>query len=234
MVFGQPALVRVGTVGIAGTRQLQRRALVRDINNRQRVRIAVKRNLPATVGRIRPGITDDLRVVGITVAAKSPGGERAGRVAEINEVEAAAEVLGADHIGKAGSLVDHNVVPLCKTGEVRGFAKADRRAGNSAQLREVKHLHAVTAVIVGHDIGMVGIDLDITPGSIASVRGKEPQVQRVYRIGDVDKRRPVTAPDQCILAVVQRIGPSPDVIAANTCAGTHVGQGQLREEFNIM
>src|SRR5690606_35997424 len=124
---------------------------------------------------VRAAVDDALRVV--RVAGRSAAGLRVGeaagergvlRVADVDHVEPAAAGLaagaGADGVGVAGLVVDHDVVGAVDARVVRVRLERDGRLAHAAQAAQVEVLHAVGPGAVSHDEGVVLVDLDVAPG----------------------------------------------------------------------
>ena len=67
---------------------------------------------------------------------------------------------------------------------------------------QVEDLHPVGAVLVAHDVGVVGVGLELAPRGRAGVRRQVAQVDGVRGVGDVHERRAVGAAEQRVLLLV--------------------------------
>ena len=183
-----------------------------------------------------------MRVAGALVArarVRGTAGEGGpGRLADVDHVERAAArlaaAIGADRVGEARLLVDRDVVRARDPVVVRRLGEHDRIALHVAQLREVEHLHAVRTGAVGHDVGVVPVDLDVAPevGVGALVHRQVAEHARIGGIGDVHEGGAVGAADERVLAVGLRIGPAPDVVQVDAAPGAEGAERKVGEQVH--
>src|SRR5690606_30831845 len=118
--------------------------------------VRTEADLASSVPRVWPVVGDALRVVRVAgrCTASLRIGEAAGErrvpwLTDVDHVEAAAARLPAgaraDCVGKAGFLVDHDVVCAVDPAVRRVGLELQGRTVECAQLRQVEHLHAMSA-----------------------------------------------------------------------------------------
>ncbi len=224
MVLGEPALVREAGPLVALAGDLARRALVRDVDDRQGVEVAGEADLAAAEALVRPAVDHALDVVDVgraraDVAAEGP---RVQRVADVHHEKRARAQVGADQVGEAGLLVDVEVVHRVDAGEAGGGGEG-LGSRQPPQLPEVEDLHAVRADAVRHDEGVVAVDPHVAVARARGVGGEEAEVDRRLRLGDVDERRAGRLDEQGVLPARLRVGPAPEV-GGVAAAGLRVGQ----------
>ncbi len=244
VVFGEPALVRVGRVRIGGVGDDTRQRLVRHVDDRHLVLVRAEAEFFALMLGIGPVVDDALRVVRIAAAGvvvgKTAGKGGLERIADVDGVEAAAARRApgaeADGISEPRVLVDDNVVRAAEGIVMRVLGEDDRRVLDVQQAGQVEDLQAVRPGTVGDDEGVVRVHLHVTPDARLRprVQRERSQVHGVDRIGHLDERRPIRAADDGELAPARRVGPSPDVVQVDPALPADVRDGQKAEQVHLV
>ena len=238
LVGREPALVGVRRGRVECLRDDRDIVLVGHVEDRHHVLVGGEAQFVVRVVGVGPVVDDALRVVRVAGRAGADFGGRVrearhegrrGGVGEVEHVEAgqvarrrqperrpfARRVPEADDVREAGVLVDHDVVRRADPRVHRVRGERDRVAGEAAEARQVEHLHAVVARIVGDDVGVVAVDLDVAPDRRQLVARRE-LAHEAGELGggEVHEGRPVGRAHQGVFGARQRVGPAPDVVVA--------------------
>ena len=166
---------------------------------------------PAMLG-VGPAVNRALRVMRSRRGVASREERVVGR-GEVDDVQAAAASVRRDRIGESAPLVNGQVVRRAEVPIEHIGGKGPGRR-HVPQAGQVEHLDAVRAGIVGNDVGVVGVDLDVPPDGFIGLRGQSAQEYRGFRVGDVHEGRAVAQSHERELLAGRGIGPAPDVVAA--------------------
>ena len=247
MVLGQPALVRVGDVGVCRHRDRDRVVLVRHVGDAQRVLVGAEADLPAEVVLVRTVVGHALtivRVPGSTPAGagveEAPGETGPGGLAEIEHVKSAAAGLsaaaGSHHVRESLVFVDDDVVRACDALIEEVGLEGDGLGARFPEPPEVEHLDPVLLGPVGHDVDVVAVDLHVPPDAAprAGGLGQVAQHHRVVRVGEVHKGGAVAAPHDGDLVPGLGVRPAPDIVHHRAPSSGQLNDRQEGDDVHVV
>lgn len=186
--------------------------MIRHVDNADVRHVGVNANVAAGMIEVRTRIDDAVCVVGVGLLDIATGERRSSGIGQVEEKRSAGAGVRAEHVREADVLVDLDVVSVSDGGVARGLAERDRRRGDVAQLGQVEHLDAGPASLAD-DVGVICVDLDVVVVRVGQVRRQVAETDRILRVGDVDERRAVVAPQDRVFSSGQRVGPTLEVTA---------------------
>ena len=212
---------------------------VRDVGDDDRGLVRPDADLASRMLRVRTAVDHALDIVGITGAPppRSRGRvatreSRRFRVRQVEHVEAAPTGLATagapDQIGEARLLVDRDVVHRTHT-PVPPVRPELGEPVEITESREVEDLDAVSRRRVRHDVRVIRVDLHVAPEARSGRGREEGERPRSPRIGKVDDREAVRAPDERVFRSRHRICPAPDIVQV---AGGPAGPESLRGDVS--
>ena len=174
----------VARSAIRRARDLNGRCLIGDIDDGHGVLVGGKAEFFPAKSRIGSCIRHAFDVVGVPIGAEATHPSGCQGIGYVHHVKTAAAGTRPHRVGKAGNLVDPEVVRVGEPRVMHCRGKRGRRAGNIAQLGQVKDLHAVSRGFA-HDERVVAVDLHIAPVAVHCLCRQIPKVDRNRGIADV-------------------------------------------------
>jgi len=141
----------------------------------------------------------------------TPGEERIVRRAQVHHVQAASAGVRRHGVGEARRLVDRQIMRILEA-VIQHIGREFLRPRHLPQAPQIEYLLAVRTGIVGDNVRMVPIDLDVAPDGGPGFRGQSSKENRVLRVGNVNESDAVAHAHQGVLVTALRIGPSPDIV----------------------